>query len=131
MGLPRTGDRDGFGPDDGLLALTVGEDAPAGEDDVGILVVDVRMHADVVALLQCHEAYFLDGLIVGGRFPLEGEPVVECADPCLADLLDVLLEELVRGEDLGRWVFGDGLQVGPRVFDDDVELFCWKNLCIT
>ena len=86
VGLPRAGDRDGFGPDDGLPALTVGEDAPAGEDDVGVLVVDVRMHADAVALFQRHEAYFLDGLIVGGRFPSEGEPAVERADPRLAGL---------------------------------------------
>ena len=77
--LAGAGQRHVAGADDPGVAVAVGENALAGDDQVGVLVVLVGVQANVGAGLQRHPADFLDRVVFERLFAAEGELAVQRA----------------------------------------------------
>ena len=81
---------------DKLVALAVGEDPTAGDDQIRVLVVLVRVGADELAVPQGHPPDLLDGVVLQGRVPREGELAVK-GPLAPGDVLLVEHRQLLRG----------------------------------
>ena len=96
VGLTGAGHGYVSGPDHPGVTLAVGEDPMAGDDHIRVLVVLVRMDADELSMPQGHPPYFLDGVVLQGRVPREGELAVKGPLPP-GDVLLVEHGQLLRG----------------------------------
>lgn len=111
VGLTGAGDGHVPGPDHPGVAVAVGEDPMAGDDQIRVLVVLVRVGADELPVPQGHPSDLLDGVVLQGRVPREGELAVKGPLPP-GDVLLVEHGQLLRG--IALTMPGGGRRSGGR-----------------